>query len=122
MRWPPIDREVRSGTSFLQVILFLVAVGGVGTASVLAHRRPAGNRPVAGRVTSAVRNGWLLFILLATIAGIAEPLMACRLLVRAYLLRARILYNARRGSPPPNEGASGEPAPPGGRPAHGDVL
>jgi hypothetical protein len=83
----------------VQLALFVVSIAGVGLALALARR----NRKLAsGEVKSAgpsgvIQGGWALFVLLAGIAGVAEPILACRMFLRAYLIRAWCLRGLRRG-------------------------
>lgn len=56
--------------------------------------------------SSAVQGGWALFVLLAGVAGVAEPVLACRMFLRAYLVRAWCLRGARNSSRSPQTSTS----------------
>lgn len=98
--FPPIRQSVGPAITVVRVLLFLVAIAGVGSALVLARRyrkQQAGARiEKQGETVSAVHGGWAVFILLAAMAGIAEPFLACRLFLRAYLIRAWCLRGSFR--------------------------
>ena len=81
----------------IQAVLFVIAVAGAGTAIVLSRRErnqpPRESRPIS----AGVRRGWAVFVVLNTLAGISHPLLACRLFVRAYLMRLAFLRLRGRG-------------------------
>ena len=92
----------------VQLALFVMAVAAVGTAFFLArrYRTLAAGQVRRNAPSSAVQGGWALFILLAAIAGVAEPLLACRMYLRAYLIRSWCLRRSRKpslGSTPPSD-------------------
>jgi hypothetical protein len=95
----------------IQVFLFCTAVACVLAAFVMARRRRRQSEAAEaahlggfwlGRPASvkpAIGIGWALFILLNTIGGIAiQPLIACGLFMRAYVLRAVCLRRRSRPS------------------------
>jgi hypothetical protein len=86
--------------SAVQLVLFITAVAAVGFAFMLArrYRKMATADIKRAAPSSAVQGGWALFVLLAGVAGVAEPVLACRMFLRAYLVRAWCLRASRKSS------------------------
>jgi hypothetical protein len=85
-----------------QILLFSIAVGCVVTAFLTARARRVTDsvaqpwwRGQRGRVKPSVGVGWALFILLNLTYGAIQPLLACGIFMRAYLLRAVCLRRPR---------------------------
>jgi hypothetical protein len=81
----------------IQTVLFVIAVAGAGAAIVLSRRERSQPVRESRPISRGVLRGWAVFVVLNTLAGVSHPLLACRLFVRAYLMRLTFLRLRGRG-------------------------
>jgi hypothetical protein len=97
---------IRQSLHFVEILLFGLAVLSVCAAAGFArhYRKAMVPAPAARRwwlgsrapVAPGVRAGWTSFVFLNLVFGLTQPLIACGLFIRAYVLRAMFLRRGRQ--------------------------
>ena len=90
----------------IEIALFVIAVASVGSGFVLSRRMR--NQPASAPkpISRSVLGGWMLFVILNVAGGLTHPLIACKLFLRAYVIRAAFLRKTlfwKRKKPEPTK-------------------